>query len=43
MKPVLNANKDLCVVRIFMMLKHQVDNAACCQIESPAGGEVYVI
>lgn len=35
--------KDLCVVQIFMMLKHQVDNAAGCQTESPAGGEVYVI
>lgn len=35
--------KDLSVVQIFMMLKHQVDNAAGCQTESPAGGEVYVI
>lgn len=35
--------KGLCVVQIFMMLKHQVDNSAGCQTESPAGGEVYVI
>lgn len=43
MKPVLNGTKDLCVMRIFTMLKHQVAGATCCQIESPAGVEVYVI
>lgn len=39
----LNGTKDSFVVRILMMLKHLVENTACCQIELPAGGEVYVI